>query len=77
MNTLLNNSNEILIISGEGERGTVEVYGGERSESAIKQRLTKERCGGERWARAQIFHGLGSDGGKNYIDLETGEYRCA
>jgi hypothetical protein len=39
----------ILIFSGEGERGTWEVYNGKDTVRAIKMRLTKERCGGDRW----------------------------
>lgn len=38
------------IISGEGENGTREMYYGVRSARAIKARLTRERCGGDRWA---------------------------
>lgn len=38
------------IISGEGEEGTREDYDGERTLSAIRNRLREERCGGDRWA---------------------------
>lgn len=41
-----------IIISGEGEEGTIKAYHGTDSPRAIKARLTKERAGGDRWARA-------------------------
>ena len=64
---------EIRIISGDGETGTVERYSGKCSERAIKLRLARERCNGDRWAKAvQYSH---SNNGCNVgIDLETGEY---
>ena len=45
----------IHITSGEGELGTTEIYTGKRTERAIKLRLARERCGGDRWARAEIY----------------------
>lgn len=42
----------IIIISGEGETGNIEAYHGTDSPRAIKMRLAKERCNGDRWARA-------------------------
>lgn len=45
------------IVSGEGAHGTVEPYTGTRTERAIKMRLTRERCDGQRWARAEAQHG--------------------
>lgn len=53
MQALIEN-NAIRIVSGEGENGTIEQYEGKRTERAIKMRLTKERCGGDRWARAEV-----------------------
>lgn len=47
-------SRSIVIISGEGEVGTVEPYDGALTESALKERLTKERAGGDRWARLAV-----------------------
>lgn len=38
------------VISGEGERGTWERV--VTTARGIKLRLTRERCGGDRWARA-------------------------
>jgi hypothetical protein len=64
---------EIRIISGEGEIGTVERYSGKRSERAIKLRLSRERCNGDRWARA-VQYSHENEHGKVGIDLETGEY---
>ena len=43
---------KIYIVSGEGEMGTREIYTGKRTPRALKIRLTKERAGGDRWARA-------------------------
>lgn len=48
----------INIVSGEGETGTVEAYTGKRTARAIKARLTKERCGGDRWARVDTDDGM-------------------
>lgn len=65
---------EIRLISGEGEMGTtVERYFGKCSERAIKLRLSRERCNGDRWARA-IQYSHENEHGKVGIDLETGEY---
>lgn len=66
---------DILIVSGEGEQGTVEEYDGARTLPAIRQRLGKERCHGARWARAQILSHTGAGDLPVYIDAETGEYR--
>jgi len=38
------------ITSGEGEVGTEEEYTGKLSLRAMRARLTKETCGGDRWA---------------------------
>ncbi len=70
---LLNGNNEILIVSGEGEQGTSEVYTGKRTRRAIKMRLTKEECGGDRWAKAKVFSHE-SELGNVYINIITGEY---
>ena len=50
---------EILIFSGEGETGTWKEYKGKDSDRAIKLRLTKERCNGDRWAKAYRHIGDG------------------
>lgn len=65
---------EIQIVSGEGERGTVAVYAGKRSLPAIKRRLAAERCGGDRWARAQVYCHVHPTG-PVYIDVERGTLR--
>ena len=62
---------QIAIISGEGEKGTVGLYDGRRTANAIARRLTKERCDGERFARAVIQLEGNNDAA---INLETGEY---
>ncbi len=56
---------EIKIVSGEGETGTVEIYTGKKTIKAIKTRLTKEKCKGDRWAYA-LLDGRKFDG-ENYI----------
>ena len=50
MEEYLQKANTLEIVSGEGEIGTVEEYNGKRTIKAIKSRLTKERCNGDRWA---------------------------
>jgi len=79
--TKLIETNEIRIVSGEGEVGTTEIYNGKRSLRAIKMRLTKERCGGDRWAYAKVFSHTNNIGYKFddiyvdvFLDVETGEY---
>lgn len=55
MQTILDDStNVITIISGEGNVGRVVPFTGKRTVRAIKSRLTRERCGGDRWADVQI-----------------------
>lgn len=46
---------EIRIVSGEGTIGGSEKYEGKRTVRAIKSRLTRERCNGDRWARAEAL----------------------
>lgn len=43
------------ILSGEGEQGTREYVN--LTPIGLKRRLTAERCGGDRWARAYYGHG--------------------
>ena len=71
--TKLIETNEIRIVSGEGEVGTIETYNGKRTLRAIKMRLTKERCGGDRWAKAKVFS-HSNEYGDVFVDVETGEY---
>lgn len=69
----------IHIISGEGDDGGREVYTGKRTILAIKRRLTRERCGGQRWAWAQIYayEAVGGAVGIDPIDGEIGWWREA
>ena len=54
---------EIEIVSGEGDgEGTRETFTGRKTERALRMRLNKERCGGDRWAFV-IFDGERYDGG--------------
>lgn len=54
MDEILKNAEEIKIVSGEGEQGTVEDYEGKRTERAICMALAKEECSGDRWAFVRI-----------------------
>jgi hypothetical protein len=47
----------LYIVSGEGTQGTREIYAGKRTARAIKARLTRERCSGDRWARVEDEEG--------------------
>ena len=71
--TKLIEANEIRIVSGEGAVGASEIYSGKRTIRAIKMRLTKERCGGDRWANANVFS-HSNEFGNVFVDIETGEY---
>ena len=46
---------EIRIVSGEGTVGSSVVYTGKRTIRALKSRLTRERCNGDRWSRAEAL----------------------
>jgi hypothetical protein len=43
----------IRIVSGEGDNGAIKAYRGKRTARALRAHLTRERCGGDRWARAE------------------------
>ncbi len=61
------------IISGEGAgEGTIETTG-PLTDVGIKRRLTRERCGGDRWARA--YYRCESEASNVWIEVETGEAR--
>ena len=63
---------QIAIVSGEGEVGTAVIYRGARTQRALRAHLTRERCDGDRWARAvQYTHT--NDWGDCGRDLETDE----
>jgi hypothetical protein len=41
---------KVEIVSGEGDGpGTIEVFKGTRTARAIRKRINKEKCGGDRW----------------------------
>lgn len=71
--TKLIETNDISIIAGEGEVGTTKSYDGKRTLRAIKMRLTKKRCAGDRWANAKVFS-HSNDSGDVFVNIETGEY---
>jgi hypothetical protein len=67
-------TNKVEIISGEGlGPGTIETHTGARTMRAIKMRLTKERCDGDRWAKARVYSHT-ADGLSVFVNVETGEY---
>jgi len=51
------NKIDLEIVSGEGEKGTIELYKGKKTATAIMQRLARERCNGDRWAIVQASGG--------------------
>lgn len=63
------------IASGEGEIGTWDRV--RMTTRGLKQRLSKERCNGDRWARAVEDVYETSDGNWAGRDVETGEIRDA
>lgn len=70
-----NKNNKIQILSGEGDYGSFKLYTGKRTMRAIKIRLTKERCGGDRWARALVYS-YSNDHYDIYYNLETGDVKA-
>lgn len=65
---LVSKSESIYIVSGEGDgKGISEEYEGIKSLSGIEAKLQEERCGGDRWARAEVITDKGS------FNLESGE----
>ena len=63
--------NPVSIISGEGKRWVIEPHTGRPTRRAILARLTLERCGGDRWARAVVYDPTTAD---CCIDIETDRY---
>lgn len=61
----------IRIISGEGDYGKAETYEGKYTLRALQLRLAKERCHGDRWARAEICTGIGMDAMEIWYRLEA------
>jgi len=62
---------DFYVLSGEGTgQGMWKLH--HTTDLGIKQRLTRERCGGDRWARAYCLARGASFVG---IDIETGEAR--
>lgn len=46
---------DMIIMSGDGTgEGTIERYYGKRDAAAIRRKLSRERCGGDRWAGVWI-----------------------
>lgn len=53
----------VYVVSGEGMVGTRELYTGKPTVRAVLARLTRERCGGDRWARVETADGYRGEGG--------------
>jgi hypothetical protein len=51
---MIEKASRIRVISGEGEKGTSEIYKGKRTAQAVKTYLTKERVSGARWAILEV-----------------------
>lgn len=65
---------DMLIMSGEGTgAGTIERYYGARTERAIRSRLSRERCHGDRWAEAWIEEPEHDDGSGNTVYGKLGK----
>jgi hypothetical protein len=63
---ILDSNIAIRIVSGEGTVGSSDAYTGKRTIRALKSRLTRERCNGDRWARAEAL-----------VRAETDDYPAA
>ena len=48
---LITTAKALRIVSGGGEQGSSSPYTGKRTLRAVRSRLTRERCHGDRWAR--------------------------
>lgn len=66
---LLDTTKAVRIVSGEGDCGTVEQYTGARTIRAIRARLTREQCGGQRFARAEYVSWTDADGNHHFARL--------
>lgn len=66
---------KIIIISGEGEVGTIEAYTGRDTPRAIRSRLTREQCGGDRWARAYRLDHVTDDYRGTYCEIDGDDMR--
>jgi hypothetical protein len=70
---LMAQGNKIVIASGEGEQGSYTEYKGKNTERALKAHLTKEKCHGDRWAKAYVFTGESNWLGNIFINIENGQ----
>lgn len=52
---ILDRATLVQIVAGEAELGTIKDYTSTRTVRALKSRLTRERCGGDRWAKAHVY----------------------
>ena len=67
-NEMKNELARVVIISGEGEVGVIEPHTGRPTKRAVMGRIKRERCGGDRWAKAIAY----VDGNEGF-DVETGD----
>jgi len=70
----------LIIFSGEGERGTFEIYTGKQTPRAIRAKITREACSGDRFV--ELFRAAGPEYADNsYFEIDpdtmepTGEMR--
>ena len=61
---------EYMILSGEGTGAGTWERTRPMTETGIKRRLTRERCGGDRWAQA--YYRCESDQSETWINVESG-----
>lgn len=67
---------KIVILSGEGEIGTFELYTGKRTERALKTKLKEESCDGDRWVR--VFCSAGEDYAlDSYFEIDRDTFEFA
>lgn len=66
---------KIIIISGEGEQGTVKRHSGRDTQRAIKAKLTCERCNGDRWARAYRLDRVTDEWRGIYCEIDGDDMR--
>ena len=66
---LIASGHTVHIVSGEGSMGSIELYDGKPTLSAVFAHLIVERCGGDRWARGVVLVR-----GREGVNVESGEW---
>jgi hypothetical protein len=65
-----NKNKPVLILSGEGDFGVFVPFSGPFTKEAIEEKLIKERCHGDRWARAYVYE-YTNEFGDVYSDMNS------